>query len=58
MSPYKKMPRRHFTDHMFNPYFKSSGYLQEHAKTEEAVEKAFLRFFYYMKKIALKKQSL
>jgi hypothetical protein len=55
MTPYKRMPRRHFTDQIFNPYFKSHGYQQEHSKTEESVEKAFIRFFYYMKKIVRKK---
>lgn len=55
MTPYKRMPRRHFTDQIFNPYFKSSGYRQEHSKTEESIEKAFLGFVHYMKKIVRKK---
>lgn len=58
MAPYKRMPRRHFTDQMFNPYFKSPGYIQEHGKTEESIEKAFLKFFHYMKKVFRNKQTL
>lgn len=36
MTPYKRIPRRHFTDLQFNPYFKSHAYLE---RTEAAYEK-------------------
>lgn len=54
MTPYKRVPRRYFTDQMFNPYFKSTGYGQEHGQMEKSIEKAFSKFVYYMKKIARK----
>ena len=49
------MPRRHFTDQIFNPYFKSPGYEQEHGKTEQNIEKAFFKFVLFFKKIIGKK---
>ena len=55
MTPYKRTPRRHFTDVMFNPYFKSNHYEEEHTKMERSVEKGFYRFIQHIKKLTGKK---
>jgi hypothetical protein len=36
MTPYKRIPRRHFADVQFNPYFKSHAFVE---RTDEAYEK-------------------
>ncbi len=36
MTPYKRIPRRHFTDLQFNPYFKSHAFTE---RTDAAYEK-------------------
>ena len=36
MTPYKRIPRRHFTDFQFNPYFKSHAFIE---RTDAAHEK-------------------
>jgi hypothetical protein len=35
MTPYKRMPRRHFTDLQFNPYFQSHGFLEKQEKIDK-----------------------
>lgn len=51
MTPYKRMPRRPFTDQIFNPYFKSSHYDQEHGQTERKIEGLFSKFLSSIKNI-------
>lgn len=36
MTPYKRIPRRHFTDVQFNPYFKSHAFID---RTDKAYKK-------------------
>jgi hypothetical protein len=55
MTPYKRIPRRHFTDLQFNPYFKSNAYLD---RTEAAYEKnkqGTINLFKKLKKIFFRK---
>lgn len=56
MAPYKRMPRRHFTDQIFNPYFKSSHYDQEHGQTERQIEGLFVRILGTIKKLYSRKK--
>jgi hypothetical protein len=55
MAPYKRIPRRYFTDQMFNPYFNTNHYHEEHTGAERSIEKGFSAFMKYIKKISRKK---
>ncbi len=51
MTPYKRIPRRHFTDHQFNPYFKSNAYLDRVEKTQKKNKEDISKFFAFIKKV-------
>lgn len=38
MSPYKRYPRRHFTDYMMSPYFQTNHYQENHNDFERKIE--------------------
>lgn len=44
MSPYKRSPRRHFTDYMMSPYFQTNHYKENHVDFENKVEDLAKKF--------------
>ncbi len=55
MTPYKRIPRRHFTDLQFNPYFKSNDYLDRIEEASNKNKKDFQNIFNKIKKIFFRK---
>jgi hypothetical protein len=55
MTPYKRMPRRHFTDLQFNPYFRSSGFLEKQEAIDKKNKEDLKSVLSFFKKIWFKK---
>jgi len=55
MSPYKRIPRRHFTDVQFNPYFKSEAFVDRTDKAYEKGKEDLNSVFSFFKRIWFKK---
>lgn len=51
MTPYKRIPRRHFTDHQFNPYFKSNAYLDRVEQTQAKNKEQLSKFIRLIKRV-------
>lgn len=55
MTPYKRMPRRHFTDLQFNPYFKSHAFLEKQESIDKKNKEDLKSVLNFFKKIWFKK---
>ena len=55
MTPYKRIPRRHFTDVQFNPYFKSHAFVDRTDKAYEKNKEELKSVLGFFKKIWFKK---
>lgn len=55
MSPYKRSPRRYFTDQMHSPYFRTNHYNENHIELEKKIENLFLKI---IKKILRKNKGI
>lgn len=55
MAPYNRIPRRHFTDVQFNPYFNSHGFLEKQEAIDKKNKEDLKHLFSFFKKIWFKK---
>jgi hypothetical protein len=55
MTPYKRIPRRHFTDFQFNPYFKSHAFIERTDAAHEKNKQSASKIIKKLKKLFFRK---